>query len=79
MSTSGSPARDCDAGRDTRTRDAAQGMNAKTATIKVLAGNDASLAVARRLGAKEVGTEPPDAGGVFVVFGLALTVEGDRA
>jgi RimJ/RimL family protein N-acetyltransferase len=47
-------------------------LAATTAAIRVLEGNVASLGVARTLGAVEVGGEPSDAGGRFVVFRLAL-------
>ena len=53
-------------------------MGAKNAMVKVLAGNAASAGVARGLGAVEVGTEPSDAGGTFVVFRLALSI-GDAS
>jgi RimJ/RimL family protein N-acetyltransferase len=52
---------------------AAAEMGARAAVIKVLEGNLASLGVARRLGAVEVGRTPSDAGGTFVVFRLELT------
>jgi hypothetical protein len=39
----------------------------------VLDGNTASLGVARKLGAVEVGSEPSDAGGRFIVLRLALS------
>ena len=58
---------------------AATAMAAKRAVIKVLEGNAASLAVARRLGAREVGTTPSDAGGTFVVFHRALDRESAAA
>ena len=51
---------------------AAAEMAAKTATIKVLDWNEASLAVARAVGGREVGREPSEAGGVFIVFEAAL-------
>jgi RimJ/RimL family protein N-acetyltransferase len=47
-------------------------MNASRAIIKVLDGNLASLAVARHLGARLVGTMPSDAAGTCFVFHLAL-------
>ncbi len=47
-------------------------LAATTATVKVLEGNEASLAVARKLGAVQVGTEPSEAGGRFVVLRIAL-------
>jgi RimJ/RimL family protein N-acetyltransferase len=47
-------------------------MGARVAVIKVLEGNSASLAVARRLGAVECGAAASDAGGTFVFFRLAL-------
>jgi RimJ/RimL family protein N-acetyltransferase len=43
-------------------------MGARTAIIKVLQGNEASLGVAFRLGAVESGTEPSGGGGVFIVL-----------
>ncbi len=51
---------------------AATELGAQSATIKVLRGNEASLAVARRFGAVEVRTEPSDAGFTFVVFRVDL-------
>lgn len=53
-------------------RYAADVMGATAAVIKVLEGNAASIAVARRLGAMQVGTAPSDAGGTFMVYRLAL-------
>ena len=49
-------------------------LGATTAVIKVLEGNDASIGVARRLGAVESGTERSDAGGTFIVFGFDSTI-----
>jgi RimJ/RimL family protein N-acetyltransferase len=51
---------------------AAQALGASCAVIKILEGNEASLGVARNLGAELVGHEPSDAGGRFVVFHLPL-------
>ena len=51
---------------------AAATMGATAAVIKVLEGNSASVAVARRLGATQSGTAPSDAGGTFQVYRLAL-------
>ena len=48
-------------------------LGATTAVIKVLEGNVASLGVARKLGAVEVGSEPSEAGGRFIVHQLVLT------
>ena len=48
-------------------------LGATTAVIKVLEGNDASLGVVRKLGAVEVGSEPSEAGGRFIVHQLVLT------
>jgi len=48
-------------------------VGATAAVIKVLEGNAASLGVARALGAVEVGSEPSDAGGRFIVLRLALS------
>jgi RimJ/RimL family protein N-acetyltransferase len=48
-------------------------LGATAATIKILEGNAASLGVARKLGAIEVGSEPSDAGGRFTVLRLALS------
>ena len=47
-------------------------LGATTAVIKVLEGNVASLGVARKLGAVEVGSEPSEAGGRFIVHQLVL-------
>lgn len=47
---------------------AANEMGAETAIVKVLEGNRASFGVVRRLGAVEIGMQPSDAGGSFVVF-----------
>ena len=58
---------------------AATAMAAKRAVIKVLEGNAASLAVARHLAARQVGTTPSDAGGTFVVFHCALDRESAAA
>ena len=51
---------------------AAREMGAVTAHIKVLTWNEASLAVARALGGREIGREPSDADGTFVVFEVSL-------
>jgi RimJ/RimL family protein N-acetyltransferase len=48
-------------------------VGAKRVIIKVVQGNDASLAVARRLGAKPFGTGPSDAGGIFLFNVIELT------
>jgi len=53
-------------------RYAANEMNLRTAIIKVLEGNEASLGVARSLGAVECGSAPSAGGGSFVVFRLDL-------
>ena len=48
-------------------------LGARRATMKVLPWNTASLAVARRLGAREVGTAPADHPGAhYVLFDLDL-------
>ncbi|MFM7686648.1 MAG: GNAT family N-acetyltransferase [Actinomycetota bacterium] len=47
-------------------------LGAATAVIKVLEGNQASLAVAKRLGATVIGTSPSDTDGTFVVHRLTL-------
>lgn len=47
-------------------------MGAKRVIVKVLQGNDASLAVARRLGAVPAGTGPSDAGGTFLINVIEL-------
>ncbi|MET1001004.1 MAG: GNAT family N-acetyltransferase [Acidimicrobiia bacterium] len=47
-------------------------LDARTAVVKVLTDNDASLGVARKLGATEVGTEPSPGGATFTVFELPL-------
>ena len=52
---------------------AAARMGARVAVIKALEGNVASLGVARRLSAVEIGRTPSDAGGTFIVFRLELT------
>jgi len=51
---------------------AAQALGASSAVIKILEGNEASIGVARNLGAEMVGHEPSEAGGRFVVFHLPL-------
>jgi RimJ/RimL family protein N-acetyltransferase len=51
---------------------AAWEMAAKTAMIKVLDWNEASLAVASAVGGREVGREPSEAGGTFIVFEAEL-------
>jgi RimJ/RimL family protein N-acetyltransferase len=53
-------------------------LGASSAVIKIVEGNEASLGVARRLGADLVGYEPSDAGGRFVVFSLTLHPQCDR-
>jgi RimJ/RimL family protein N-acetyltransferase len=52
---------------------ASDALGATAAVIKVLEGNAASLGVARKLGAVEVGSEPSEAGGRFIVLRLALS------
>lgn len=47
-------------------------LGAVTAVIGVVEDNQASLAVAKRLGATVIGTSPSDADGAFVVHRLAL-------
>jgi len=54
---------------------AAKEMGARTAIIKVLEGNQASLSVARRLGAVESRREPSGGGGVFIVLRRDLVGE----
>jgi RimJ/RimL family protein N-acetyltransferase len=51
---------------------ASTAMDASRAVIKIVDGNDASLAVARHLGAQPAGTTPSDAGGTFLVFHRSL-------
>jgi RimJ/RimL family protein N-acetyltransferase len=51
---------------------AASAMHSSRAVIKVLEGNVASIAVAKRLNAQLVGTTRSDAGGTFLVFHRAL-------
>jgi len=51
---------------------AAQVLRASSAVIKIVEGNEASLGVARSLGAEMVGHEPTAAGSRFVVFCLLL-------
>jgi RimJ/RimL family protein N-acetyltransferase len=51
---------------------AATGMGARVAVLRVLEGNEASLGVARRLGAVDSGREPSERGGRFVVLRLDL-------
>jgi RimJ/RimL family protein N-acetyltransferase len=46
-------------------------LGAHTVRIKILEGNTASLGVAHRLGATEIGQEPSDAGGTFAVFQIS--------
>lgn len=48
-------------------------LGATAAVINVLEGNAASLGVARKLGAIEVGSQPSKAQGRFLVFRLALS------
>ena len=55
---------------------AASEMGARTARIKVLDWNEASLSVACSVGGREVAREPSDAGGTFVVFEVPLRVQG---
>jgi RimJ/RimL family protein N-acetyltransferase len=51
---------------------AARVLGASSAVIKILDGNEASVGVARSLGAEVIGDEPSDAGGRFIVFRLPL-------
>ena len=51
---------------------AAQVLGAASAIIKIIEGNEASLGVARSVGAEVVGHEPTATGGRFVVFCLLL-------
>jgi RimJ/RimL family protein N-acetyltransferase len=51
---------------------AARSMGARTAVIKILPENLASVNLAQELGAKYVGDEPSDAGRTFKVFTLSL-------
>jgi RimJ/RimL family protein N-acetyltransferase len=51
---------------------AASDLGARIATIKMLATNDASVGVARSLGAHQVGQEKNDAGWTMLVFELEL-------
>ena len=55
---------------------AAAEMGARVAILRILEGNEASLGVARRLGAVESGREPSERGGTFVVLRLDLTGGG---
>lgn len=52
---------------------AASAMGASRAVIKVLEGNVASIAVAKRLNAQLAGTTRSDAGGTLLVFHRVLT------
>lgn len=54
---------------------AATALGAHTAVIKVLVDNEASQAVARRLGAVDVGTAPSDGGSLYVVFERRLPLD----
>lgn len=47
---------------------ASREMGAGAVVLKILEGNDASLGVARRLGAVESGTEPSERGGTFLIL-----------
>jgi RimJ/RimL family protein N-acetyltransferase len=47
-------------------------LGVSSAVIKILDGNEASLGVARNLGAEMIGHEPSDSGGRFIVFCLPL-------
>lgn len=58
---------------------AAEALGARTAVVKALADNHASLAVARRLDAEQIGTEPNDLGSTLVVFHLDLPCPDPRA
>lgn len=51
---------------------AAEALGARTAVVEVREGNVASLAVARSLGAVEVGRRPSDLGAILVVHELPL-------
>ena len=51
---------------------AARSMGAKTAIIKMLPDNLASVNLAQGLGAKYVGEEPSNAGQIFKIFMLSL-------
>jgi RimJ/RimL family protein N-acetyltransferase len=51
---------------------AAREMGADVATLEVLTWNVASIGVARGLGGREIGREPSDGGGTFVVFEVSL-------
>ena len=51
---------------------AATTLGASSALIKVLPTNAASLGVARRLGAQQIGTEPSPGGATFIVFRYPL-------
>jgi RimJ/RimL family protein N-acetyltransferase len=51
---------------------AAREMGARRVIVKMLQDHDLSLAVARRLGAKPVGTGPSDAGGTFLINHIDL-------
>jgi len=55
---------------------AATVMHASRAVIKVLVGNTPSIAVAKHLNARLVGTMRSDAGGTFLIFHRALQREG---
>jgi RimJ/RimL family protein N-acetyltransferase len=57
---------------------AAREMGAKRIVVKMLKENEASLAVARRLGATPSGTGPSDAGGTFLINVIELTKGVDR-
>jgi RimJ/RimL family protein N-acetyltransferase len=50
---------------------AADHLGVRNVVMKILEGNVASLALASRLGATEVGSAPSDAGGRFIVHHLA--------
>jgi RimJ/RimL family protein N-acetyltransferase len=54
---------------------AARELGARTAVIKVLAGNAASHAVARRLGATRRGSAASEHGSTFIVYELVLAVD----
>lgn len=54
---------------------AATALRATTARIRLLDWNEASAAVARSLGAHQIGTERSGSGGRFVVYELAINPE----
>jgi RimJ/RimL family protein N-acetyltransferase len=60
-------------------RYAVSSMGSRVAILKILEGNEASLGVARKLGAMASGTEPSERGGTFLVFRRDLSASPGRS